>query len=561
MPLASGAVFAGYTIVRLLTSSTTGEVYLAEHPRLPRRDAVRILSSATTPDVESKEAFRRRTAVLTTLYHPHLAELYASGESDGKLWLATEYIDGISAAQLIQQRFPSGMHTGEALAVITAVATALDYLHQRGLVHHDVQPSSILLAEAAADERRILLTDYGFTWASGGSDSFATANLTPETVAYAAPEQLKGLSTDARSDQYSLAATAFYLLAGVPPFQDANPVGVISAHLTAMPPKLSDRGPRAADIDEVLSKALSKKPDERFGSCAEFADALNQCTGASTAAYSPEAYLAAVDYPDDNRADDALTVTEPERSHHQRLVAAPANRTAAGGSFESGAKISSKRRRAYGLASAAVVCLGMLAVGIVIGRHNNVPPAPHTSPPDDAQASAPPAAAPTVGAPSVPGPSEMLDGSYRIDVNRAKQTYNETPAPQPPNVSTWWAFRAVCTPAGCVATGQLLDDADHQTASTKGGDNTLVLDFRDGSWRSRPQTVEFPCVGPHGTAASQSTTQTISLQRSSARTLRGVMIVSVHSDECSQAGAEIRIPATAERVGDVPAGVTLPDPP
>ncbi|MGH3555427.1 MAG: serine/threonine protein kinase, partial [Mycobacterium sp.] len=139
-------------------------------------------------------------------------------------------------------------------------------------------------------------------------------------------------------------------------------------------------------------------------------------------------------------------------------------------------------------------------------------------------------------------------------------TYNDTPAPQPPNVSTWWAFRTSCTPTGCVATGTLLDDTDHQRVSPTGGTKPLVLDFRDGAWQSRPETVQFACVGPNGTAARQTTNQAIRLQQAHGA-LRGVMTVTVQSNECAQQGARIQIPAVAARVGDVPAGVEAPTPP
>src|SRR5699024_6229242 len=144
-----------------LSSSPTGEVYLAQHAELPRRDALEILSPAMTADLGFRERFSRQTAALATLRHPHLAELYAGGESDGKFWVATEYAGGASAAQLVHDRFPAGMPAGEALAIVTAIAEALDYLHQRGLLHHNITPAGILVTEAQAGEHRILLADYG----------------------------------------------------------------------------------------------------------------------------------------------------------------------------------------------------------------------------------------------------------------------------------------------------------------------------------------------------------------------------------------------------------------
>ena len=104
-------------------------------------------------------------------------------------------------------------------------------------------------------------------------------NLTVGTVAYAAPEQLMSLPIDGRADQYALAAKAFHLLTGLSPFQNSNPVAVISQHLSLAPPKLSTYRPELNTLDDVLAKALSKEPAQRFATCAAFAQALGSHRG------------------------------------------------------------------------------------------------------------------------------------------------------------------------------------------------------------------------------------------------------------------------------------------
>jgi hypothetical protein len=163
------------------------------------------------------------------------------------------------------------------------------------------------------------------------------------------------------------------------------------------------------------------------------------------------------------------------------------------------------------LSTVALLCFGLLAVGIMIGRRSDTTAMPATNPATGIHASA------------------------------------------------RWAFHTYCTPTGCVATGTLLD-ADHQRVSATGGDKPLVLDFRDSSWQSRPETVLFACVGPKGTHAKQTTTQAIRLQQANGA-LRGTMTVAVDSNECAQQGAGIKIPAVAIRIGDVPPGVEVPTPP
>jgi serine/threonine protein kinase, bacterial len=283
MPLAEGVVFAGYRIIGTLGSGGMGEVYLAEHPRLPRRDALKILPESLTADSDYRERFNREAELAARLFHPHIVGVHDRGEFDGRLWISMDYVDGTDVAQLARARYPAGMPVDEALTIVTAVAGALDYAHQRDLLHRDVKPANILLTRPDDEgERRILLADFGIARPLTDINGLTATNITLGTVAYAAPEQLMGADIDGRADQYALAATAFHLLTGAPPYGGTNTVAIISQHLTASPPKLSDHHPHFASLDAAMSKALSKKPDERFASCREFAKALRGAlTGAS----------------------------------------------------------------------------------------------------------------------------------------------------------------------------------------------------------------------------------------------------------------------------------------
>jgi serine/threonine protein kinase, bacterial len=572
MPLASGSTFAGYSVLRRLGCGALGDVYLVQHPRLPHWNALKVLSSALTEDSEFRDRFMRETPIATTLYHPHILEVEYRGETDGLLWVAMDYVNGTSAAQLVANRFPTGMPAGEVLATITAVADALDHAHSRGVVHRNVKPANILFTNPADGEQRTLLTDFGIARQLGDPDGPSAPDLTGESVAYAAPEQLMGSDIDGRADQYALAATAFYLFTGAPPFQQSNPVAVISQHLTAAPPSLRERRPDVARLDGVLATALAKNPDDRFASCRAFADALSHSAGAWTGNRSPEAYLTVVDYPDDDAVEAFHEAGGLEASGVFPVWARTVRRLAqhhatTGGPVAddgSTAPAAIERRRwpwVVGLGSAAAaLCVGLLAAGFVIGRGNDVASTQAAGPMTAIRSSAPAAApAPTPTPHNFPGAGEALDGSYRVDVNRAEQTYNKTPDPQPPNISTWWAFRTACTPTECVATGAMLDDKDHQKLSPA-DDKPLVLDFRDGAWQSRPEKVLFACLGPDGSPAQQTTMQAIRLQLSDGA-LNGTMTVTVNSDECGQEGATIEIPAVAAHVAAVPPGVVVPGPP
>ena len=109
MPLAYGEVFAGYTIVRLLGSGGMGEVYLAQHPRLPRRDALKLLPADSSTDPDYRVRFNREADLASTLWHPHIVGVHDRGEYDGQLWISMDYVDGTDAARLLAERYPAGM--------------------------------------------------------------------------------------------------------------------------------------------------------------------------------------------------------------------------------------------------------------------------------------------------------------------------------------------------------------------------------------------------------------------------------------------------------------------
>lgn len=269
-------MFAGYTIVRRLGAGGMGEVYLAQHPRLPRRDALKILPRHLTGDDEFRRRFNREADLAAGLYNEHIVGIHDRGEYDGQLWISMDYVEGTDAARLLRDRYPSGMPRAEVAQIISAVADALDYAHSRGLLHRDVKPANILLSSTsqAGSRRRILLADFGIARELGEISGLTATNMLVGTTAYCAPEQLKGADLGARADQYALGCTAFNLLTGAAPFHHSNPAVVISQHLSAPPPLVSERRPDLAELDPVIVKALAKDPDDRFPTCTDFASAL-----------------------------------------------------------------------------------------------------------------------------------------------------------------------------------------------------------------------------------------------------------------------------------------------
>jgi serine/threonine protein kinase, bacterial len=285
-------VFAGYTIVRLLGSGGMGEVYLAQHPRLPRRDALKVLPAALTADREFRQRFSREADIAAELWHPHIVGIHDRGEFEGQLWLSMDYVEGTDAAELLRSQYPSGMPTGDVFEIVNAVADALDYAHLRGLLHRDVKPANILLTDADPQGRRTLLADFGIAREIGDISGLTATNMVVGTTAYSAPEQLMGADLDGRVDQYALGCTAFHLLTGAAPYQNSNPAVVISQHLSAPPPQIGERRPELAELNAVFSKVLAKEPGDRYTSCSDFATALTgqpSVGGADTVAGYPVA--------------------------------------------------------------------------------------------------------------------------------------------------------------------------------------------------------------------------------------------------------------------------------
>jgi serine/threonine protein kinase len=277
MPLSSGTTFAEYKIIRLLGSGGMGEVYLAEHPRLPRRDALKILPAAVSADEEFRRRFEREADLAASLWHPNIVEVHDRGEFEGRLWIAMDYVEGTNAQELLTDRYPSGMHPDLVATIVTAVGGALDYAHKRGLLHRDVKPANIMIANCDDnDERRILLTDFGIARNINDVSGLTSTNVTMGTVAYCSPEQLSGEEIDGRADEYALAATAYHLLTGSQVFPDSNPAVVIGHHLSAIPPPISASHPELAALDPAFAVGLAKDRNHRFPCCGDFARALTE---------------------------------------------------------------------------------------------------------------------------------------------------------------------------------------------------------------------------------------------------------------------------------------------
>lgn len=279
MPLNIGDTFGGYRVVRLLGSGGMGEVYLVRHPRLPRQEALKVLRPDLSQDESFRERFIREADLASGLRHPHIVGIHDRGDCEGQLWISMDYIEGTDLSHLLARRYPEGMPVSHVLPVVTAVASALDFANKMGLLHRDVKPANIIVADIDTDDPRFYLADFGIARPLDDTSGITTTNMTVGTVAYAAPEQLMGELMDGRADQYALAATAYHLLTGAHLFPNSNPAVVISRHLNAPVPVLADTRPELAPLAPILAAALAKDPDDRYASSSDFARAFADSVG------------------------------------------------------------------------------------------------------------------------------------------------------------------------------------------------------------------------------------------------------------------------------------------
>jgi serine/threonine protein kinase len=258
-----GTELGGYRILEQLGRGGTSVVYRAEHVRLGRQAALKLLSPGLG-DADFSDRFLRESRLAASLDHPNIVPVYDAGEEEGLLYIAMAYVEGTDLKTLVTEEGP--LPLGRALGIAGQVASALDAAHDRGLVHRDVKPANILVGP----DDRAYLSDFGAVkeLASGGmtrTGSFVG------TIEYCAPEQIEGGAVDARTDVYALGCVLWECLTGTPPFHRQTEVAVLNAHLHADPPKLARVAPELpSGLEPVLTRALAKQPLDRYGSCGAF---------------------------------------------------------------------------------------------------------------------------------------------------------------------------------------------------------------------------------------------------------------------------------------------------
>ncbi|MDD9381093.1 serine/threonine-protein kinase [Streptomyces sp. ZAF1911] len=281
-PIQLGAEIAGYQVEREIGRGGMGVVYLAKDLRLGRAVALKVLAPGLTRDDALRRRFIHESRMAAAIDHPHIVPIFASGESNGVLYIAMRYVPGPDLGTLLDRDGPLPV-TG-ALRIAAQVASALDAAHENHLVHGDVKPGNILVATSGVDgDPYAYLMDFGLAKPSL-DESFSTVGDFVGTLDYLAPEQISGGPVDGRGDLYSLACVVYEALAGEPAFQGDGGMALLWAHQYDPPPVLSGKRPGLAPaIDGVMAKAMAKAPEDRYGSCREFvAELISSAGGQAT---------------------------------------------------------------------------------------------------------------------------------------------------------------------------------------------------------------------------------------------------------------------------------------
>ena len=276
----AGTEIAGYRVESLIGRGGMAMVYRAEHLRLGRRVALKVIA----PDLAENEKFRQRfireSQLAAAIDHPNVLPVYEAGDADGMLFIAMRYVDGTDLKGMLTEK--SRLDTAHAISIFRQVARALDVAHSRGLIHRDVKPGNILITpDPHGDEpHHVYLSDFGLTKRASSHSGLTTTGQFVGTIDYVAPEQITAKPVGPYTDIYALGCVLFESLTGTLPFDRDSDAAILWAHLNDPPPAVTSINqvlPEA--VDEVVATAMAKAPEDRFATCRELVVALQVALG------------------------------------------------------------------------------------------------------------------------------------------------------------------------------------------------------------------------------------------------------------------------------------------
>ncbi|MDX6642624.1 MAG: hypothetical protein QOD76_586, partial [Solirubrobacteraceae bacterium] len=258
-----------------------GIVYRARDLALDRIVALKLIAPDFATDPEFRERFKRESQLAASIRHPHVIAIHRAGEEDGQLFITMEFVEGTDLKAMINMggRLDPNVVGG----IVAQVAAGLEAAHTSGLVHRDVKPANVLI-EPRGRERHAYLTDFGLTKRAAQSAAFTKTGIVVGTTDYLAPEQLEGRPIDSRVDIYALGCVLYEALSGQVPFPRDSDAARMWAHVSEPPPSVLDIAPGVPrELNEVVSRAMAKDPNDRFFSAADMGKAVVDATGGAGA--------------------------------------------------------------------------------------------------------------------------------------------------------------------------------------------------------------------------------------------------------------------------------------
>jgi len=268
-----GKTIRSFRIVSEIGKGGMGVVYLAEHVELPKRFAIKSLSKSLNSDPQFRSRFYEEAKRQAILDHPNIVQVTDFFEAEGQFFLVMEFVDGQDLGELIRTKGKLPEH--EALPIFQDILRGLAFAHSKGVIHRDVKPSNVLIDS----QGRARIMDFGIAILAGAGDQRVTATgVTVGSPCYMSPEQIqRPRQLDSRTDIYSLGIVLYEMLAGDVPFNGETDFIVQNQQIHAPAPNLHQKNPEiSAELANIVLKAMAKDPAERFQTCAEFLQCIQE---------------------------------------------------------------------------------------------------------------------------------------------------------------------------------------------------------------------------------------------------------------------------------------------
>ncbi|MFL5343037.1 MAG: protein kinase domain-containing protein [Gemmataceae bacterium] len=262
-----------YRLIRLLGEGGMGSVYLAEHTRLKRLDALKVMRPEQAASAPARERFLREAQTAAAVKHDHIVTIYHVGEENGTPYIAMELLEGESLDERLRRDPP--LAPAEVVRIAREAADGLAAAHARGLIHRDVKPSNLFLSAVGHGGQRVKLLDFGLARFANSDTQVTQTGAVVGSPAFMSPEQAAGQQLDARSDLFSLGIVLYRLTAGKLPFGGQNTLVLmrqIDTHTPTPPRQLRSDVP--PELSALIMRMLAKKPANRPASAAEVVQAL-----------------------------------------------------------------------------------------------------------------------------------------------------------------------------------------------------------------------------------------------------------------------------------------------